>query len=81
MRLINGAKYSLVGYNSGGDFIGWVFRERSVRPGWDTALVIVDEAKFIHDGGVSFLKRDGVLQGAPVQCVGLGQPAYAIAED
>lgn len=62
MRLYNGAKYDLMGFQRVFDGNYWVLHERS-QP-WDasTAYVIVNELKFVDNGNVFFLFNDGRIE-------------------
>lgn len=64
MRVYNSSKYRILGFRpeSEGPLSGWVLRECSSRPDFQPETVIIDECKFISDGEVFFLKRNGEIQ-------------------
>lgn len=78
MRTLTSKRYTLIGFNDNADYPGWVFTEHSPVAAGDDATLIVDEAKFVSDGVVYYLCKNGTynVNGKSYNCVGGRTPAY-----
>lgn len=83
MRVYKAPKYKIIGFRPEGEdsLSGWVLRECSSQPDFQPETVIVDECKFINDGVVYFLKRNGEIQTNRRLSLGNSQLAYVYCEE